>query len=80
MFCTTCGTEFPDGNRFCPNCGTATEQAPLNETNPAYAPPAPETYEDYSAPAPEAPKGKSRFSLVQKIIEAYETRTRDDRE
>lgn len=68
MFCTTCGTEFPDGNRFCPNCGTAAEQAPLNETNPAYAPPAPETYEDYSAPAPEAPKNKSRFSLVQKII------------
>lgn len=28
MFCTTCGTQIPDGNRFCTNCGAPVNSAP----------------------------------------------------
>ena len=31
MFCTRCGTEVPDGARFCPGCGASTE-APQAQT------------------------------------------------
>lgn len=28
MKCVRCGTEMPDGSKFCPNCGASTEQQP----------------------------------------------------
>ena len=32
MFCKNCGTQFPDGQAFCPECGTAVQSvAPVNE-------------------------------------------------
>ena len=33
MFCSSCGTQLPDGTQFCPNCG-----APLNAQQPPQAP------------------------------------------
>lgn len=45
MFCRHCGTQIPDGSKFCPACGAAV-------VRPTPAPtPAPE-----AAPAPEKPK------------------------
>lgn len=50
MFCTNCGTQFPDGNRFCSNCG-APQAAPAQ---PMYQQPADleKRYKNYeTAPA-----------------------------
>ena len=44
-FCATCGTENPDGARFCAKCGNAMSAAP--QTAPQAPPPAPQ-------PAPQA--------------------------
>ena len=62
MICTNCGTQFEDGNAFCPNCGTpAAQPAPA----PAAAQPqygyAPQPQPMYAAPTgavgdPEAAK------------------------
>lgn len=71
MFCKTCGTPFPDGDQYCPNCGTPAAQDSPDDTFAQYAPPAEENYAPNTAPAasaPEAPKKKSSFSLLQKII------------
>lgn len=35
IYCTSCGRSYPEGTRFCPNCGTALfEQEPKPETEP----------------------------------------------
>ena len=59
MFCTNCGTNFEDGNAFCPNCGTPVAAAPAAQPvaqpapSPAPAPaPQPEAYA--YAPQPQA--------------------------
>ena len=64
MICTNCGTQFEDGNAFCPNCGTpAAQPAPAPaaaQPQYGYAPqPQPQTV--YGAPVmgagdPEAAK------------------------
>lgn len=46
MICTNCGTQFEDGNAFCPNCGTPAAQ-------PAPAPAAAQPQYGY-APQPQA--------------------------
>ena len=39
MICTNCGTQFEDGNAFCPNCGTpAAQPAPAPAPKAASAP------------------------------------------
>ena len=30
MFCKNCGSQFPDGEKFCPNCGTAVSAEEVN--------------------------------------------------
>ena len=53
MICTNCGTQFEDGNAFCPNCGTPAAQ-PAPAPAPAAAQPqygyAPQPQPVYSAP------------------------------
>ena len=48
MFCTNCGTQLPEGSRFCSNCGAPQQAAqpvyqqaaqPVYQQPPAYAPP-----------------------------------------
>ena len=41
MFCTNCGTQLPDGSRFCSNCGAPQAAAPAQPTyqQPAYQQP-----------------------------------------
>lgn len=42
MFCKNCGSEFADGEAFCPNCGTAADNAqsqPGNDAQPQAAAP-----------------------------------------
>ena len=45
MFCVKCGTEVPNGARFCPVCGASTEtpqaQVPREEAPGQFAEPAP---------------------------------------
>lgn len=54
MICTNCGTQFEDGNAFCPNCGTPAAQ-PAPAPAPAAAQPqygyAPQPQPVYGAPA-----------------------------
>lgn len=40
MFCTNCGSQFDDGNSFCPNCGTKVVSVaqPVAEPAPVAAP------------------------------------------
>ena len=40
MFCTNCGSQFDDGNAFCPNCGTKVESVaqPVSEPAPVAVP------------------------------------------
>ena len=47
MFCTTCGTQLPDGSAFCTACGaTFAPQNFQNPTQPTYnAPPPPQAAE-----------------------------------
>ena len=40
MFCTNCGSEIPEGTKFCPNCGSpATVNVAPQNTQPYVAPP-----------------------------------------
>ncbi|HII98278.1 MAG TPA: zinc-ribbon domain-containing protein [Methanoregula sp.] len=41
MFCGECGTENPDTNQFCKNCGNALRKAPVTEHSGAPAVPVP---------------------------------------
>jgi len=35
MYCKNCGQELEEGKRFCADCGTATEDAPIKPAEPA---------------------------------------------
>ena len=37
MICTNCGTQYEDGNAFCPNCGTPAAQPAPAPAAPQYA-------------------------------------------
>ena len=65
-YCTQCGTNIPDGARFCPGCGKSTEAAsppaddpsrpsmpepPLAGRSPPLAPPEPATRPSWMVPA-----------------------------
>ena len=77
MFCPHCGTQLPDGNKFCTGCGASLAEAAevVRETaapqpEPVYAPPAQEFVPNYAqqtyaaaATAP-APKKKGKTGLI----------------
>ena len=39
-FCTNCGTQLPEGTKFCPACGAAQNAAPQPAPQPVYQQPA----------------------------------------
>ena len=70
MFCTKCGQEVPEGNRFCEHCGapmTSEEEVPVIVEAPAAeeVPVAPEVTEAPAAPVedPGASTAKTAFIL-----------------
>ncbi len=68
MKCTSCGSEIPDGVKFCPACGASQPEAP------AAAPVAPPAQPQYSyqapaaAPAPVVAKPKTTGMIVFSIV------------
>jgi TM2 domain-containing membrane protein YozV len=38
MYCRNCGTQLPEGIRFCEQCGTAAGTPPQQPAHPGYAP------------------------------------------
>ncbi|MDE6401982.1 MAG: zinc ribbon domain-containing protein [Clostridiales bacterium] len=57
MYCTKCGAQVRDGDRFCPSCGAALNQPPnyIDPFEPQnnYAPPAPPPQNQYAQQQPE---------------------------
>ena len=49
MFCLNCGTQLPDGIKFCPNCGAKVDQQPIQQ--PAPQPAYTQQPADYQQPA-----------------------------
>ena len=64
MFCMRCGTQVPDGARFCPGCGASTETPPAQaprEVTPAWS----------AGPAPQAkPRARRRPPIAAIIVVA----------
>ena len=54
MYCEKCGTQLPDGTKFCGSCGAKTEAVQEQPAAPSYAPPAaPQPpRQEYYAPQP----------------------------
>lgn len=53
MYCEKCGTQLPDGTKFCGSCGAKTEAVQEQPAAPSYAPPAapqPPRQEYYTPP------------------------------
>jgi hypothetical protein len=56
VHCPTCGTEVPEGARFCQNCGAEIAASPATEANVAVPAPAPHLPPlPYAMPMPTAP-------------------------
>lgn len=55
MKCQNCGSDVPEGAKFCVNCGTRLEPpaAPAQEPQPAYQPPVQEPQQPYQPPVQE---------------------------
>lgn len=81
MFCTTCGSEIPEGSKFCTSCGApvasrpapepAAEPAPVPAPTPASAPEPKPTPVPAPAPDPVPPaRPKRRRGLVAVIVVA----------
>jgi hypothetical protein len=66
MFCKNCGSQIPDGVKFCTNCGTAMVQTVAASTGPALPPQvaasAPQPVPAYS-PAPATPQNATVASM-----------------
>lgn len=78
MFCPNCGSQLPDGSKFCANCGnrmqpeTPVFQTPVAPVMPQ-TPPAQPVYRQPEAPkappvAPEIPKKKKKKSKLPIVI------------
>ena len=88
MRCLNCGSEMPDGSRFCTNCGSqipSTPQTPVAPANiapqapavpsaPAPAAPAP-TQPAAAASAPAAPSAPAQYQYPAKVPEAAPVKT-----
>ncbi len=61
MFCGECGTENPDTNQFCKNCGNALRKAPVTGHSGAPAVPVP------PAPVPPVSNTGTGISTTAKI-------------
>ncbi len=72
MFCKNCGTQFEDGQAFCPSCGTAVSAAEVNGGAAPQSNPAPDySAPDYSsAPSFEAPKSSGSKILPVALVAA----------
>jgi hypothetical protein len=65
MFCSECGTQNPDTNQFCKNCGN-----PFRKTLPAQAPPAVVPAQPVNTPSPAQPVDYSSQPAVMKPVTA----------
>lgn len=78
MICPKCGTQNPDGTKFCSGCGTplASDAAPMDATRvqptPAQPQPqpaaAPSSYQPVPAPQPPAPKSGSGKTIAIVVL------------
>ncbi len=69
MYCENCGSQLPDGSKFCGTCGAAQEAVPVGATKaavetpytaaptppPAYVPPVAQPAYNYAPPQPTGP-------------------------
>ncbi len=78
MRCTSCGSEFPDGTAFCPNCGTkAAVPAPVpaqsvydpNQSYQSSMPPAaPTSYGSYNPNVPYQPPMQQGYNPMSEDL------------
>lgn len=63
-FCSSCGTQFEDGKKFCPNCGV-----PAPAASPAPAPAAPsEAFSGSVSPAAEGPSADAQNNKLMGVL------------
>ena len=61
LFCTECGTNVPEGMKFCPSCGKAmAAESPDVQPPPVYA----RQQQAYSQPAPAVPPPEGQYAVV----------------
>ena len=60
-FCIQCGTQVPDGVKFCPSCGAPIAQAPVQQAQTFTAP-------QVQAAMPQQKKGGSKAGLIIGIV------------
>lgn len=66
MFCPKCGTQLPDGSKFCGNCGAQLGAAPAQPAGASQVPPAPQVpgVPVSAVPGGAAPKPKRKVGLI----------------
>lgn len=63
MFCSNCGTKVPDGNAFCPNCGSPVNQQTYQQQQ-TYQPP----FTPYYAPQSSAGNVLGIIGMIAGIV------------